>query len=180
MDIVFDVDGALTNPKHRLHFVNDTAYWKIECGSVPKPDWRSFLASEQLAGDAPIPEIWETLTNFVLNGDRILFITDRPENQRKITLDWLTKEFDCPIRGFANQAWDTEEGWAVEPCLLMRSNGDRRPSHVVKGELLDRARADGFEPTMAFEDCSTDTAMWREKGLLCLQVADGITKNQLT
>ena len=53
------------------------------------------------------------------------------------------------------------------------ANDNHRPDHQVKGELLDRLRADGWEPIMAFDDRNQVVRMWREKGIPCAQVADG-------
>lgn len=57
--------------------------------------------------------------------------------------------------------------------LYMRKAQDRRPSHVIKGELLEQAREEGYDPQLVFEDRKDDTAMWRAKGILCCQVAEG-------
>jgi len=43
----------------------------------------------------------------------------------------------------------------------------------VKREMLDRIRADGYNPIMAFEDRSRVVKMWREAGIPCAQVAEG-------
>ena len=32
---------------------------------------------------------------------------------------------------------------------------------------------DGYDPRLVFEDRKEDTAMWRDEGLLCCQVAEG-------
>lgn len=160
MDIVFDIDGTLANAEHRLHFIKDPDKAK---------DWENFLSDEQVAGDSAIPEIWEILYFMLAAGHRVIFITGRPEKQRQVTHDWL-KNTECGIRNPAARVMHIRR---QGPIIYMRRDGDRRPSHVVKGELLERARKDGFHPVMAFEDRKDDAAMWREKGLRCLQVAEG-------
>lgn len=122
-----------------------------------------------MAGDSPIPETWEILYGMLKTGHRVIFITGRPEPQRQTTYDWLCNA-ECEYRRWAA---DMMRYRRLGPIIYMRRDGDRRPSHVVKGELLEQARKDGFRPVMAFEDRKDDAAMWREKGLLCLQVAEG-------
>jgi len=177
MDYVFDIDGTLADATHRLHFIKDMTYWKSVNGSVPKPDWDSFLSDEQVVEDTPIKAIWEILYSLLLSpGNRVIFITSRKESQRYTTYHWLyDSKMECPVRMFCGNHWNERRrsGGINGPLLYMRSNGDRRPSSIVKGELLDKARLDGFEPKMVFEDRKDDTAMWREKGLICAQVADG-------
>jgi len=48
-----------------------------------------------------------------------------------------------------------------------------RPDNLVKGELLDAIRADGYEPVMAFDDRTVCVNFWRACGIPCAQVADG-------
>jgi len=177
MDVVFDIDGTLANAEHRLHFIKDPNFWITPRGTslVPrKPDWESFLADEHVANDTPIPQTWKLMTLLLQETDtRILFITGRPESSRPMTETWLTTP--CPVRAPAVTSMATRAWPHMRSCppLYMRHSGDRRPSHVVKSELLGHARGDGFNPMLVFEDRREDTAMWRKEGLLCCQVADG-------
>lgn len=172
MDVIFDIDGTLANAEHRLHFIKDMSYWKP--GGVTrdlKPDWDSFLADEQVAKDAPIGPIWRMLDLITCNTfqlkpghERVIFVTGRKEDTRDMTREWLNR--------YANS--HTTKPWAVEAApLYMRSNGDRRPSHEVKRDLLKQVREDGYDPRLCFEDRKDDTAMWRSEGILCCQVAEG-------
>lgn len=169
MDFIFDIDGTLADASHRLHLINDMAHWVSAPGKLPKPNWEEFLSDEQVAKDTPIPGTWELLTTLILSGNRIVFITGRPATQRGMTWDWLCDR-NCPIRG---RAYRFIGGYLTG--LFMRTPGDRRPSHIVKRELLDQAKKaiPNFNPVMVFEDRKEDTAMWREAGLLCCQVAEG-------
>lgn len=164
MDVIFDIDGTLANAEHRLHFINDPDKAK---------DWENFLSDEQIAKDTPIEPVWEVLESLVLQRHRVIFITGRPETQRQTTYDWLypsAGQRDV-ARCAVNYYWDRRS--SRSPIIYMRKAGDRRPSHVVKEELLQVARMDGFNPKIVFEDRNDDTAMWRRNGLICCQVADG-------
>lgn len=160
MDVIFDIDGTLANAAHRLHFIEGET-----------KDWETFLSDEQIAHDAPIEQTWEVLTSLVAQGHQILFATGRHERQRVTTYDWL-KEPLCPIRRPSQLLW--KEGRAPMPLLFMRhTDKPRIPSAEMKKILLEEIRGYGFDPVMAFEDRATDTAAWRENGLLCCQVAEG-------
>ncbi len=164
-DVVFDIDGTLANAQHRLHHIVPDPNKLYE--QPFKKDWDSFLSDEAVAKDEPIEQAWELLFCLTEMGNRIIFITGRPEAQREVTWKWLTDD-TCEHRQLTSRFLDT-----TYARLYMRRNGDRRLSHIVKGELLEKARMDGFDPKIAFEDRKEDTAMWRSKGLLCCQVAEG-------
>lgn len=170
MDVIFDIDGTLANAEHRLHHIVPDPNRLYE--EPFKKDWDAFLSDEAVAKDAPIPQTWRILSALLFDAHAtILFITGRPESQRQVTHDWLYRE-DCEHRCLPRDYWRRCPA-SRRPVLYMRKYGDRRPSHIVKEELLHRAIADGFKPQMVFEDRKDDTAMWRRNGLLCLQVADG-------
>lgn len=170
MDIIFDIDGTLADASHRLHLIKDMAHWVSVDGQPPKPDWETFLSDEMVAKDSPIPQTWETLLALLCVPDnRILFITGRPDSQRETTLAWLMDDA-CDLRQDFCDHMHWEE---TVPVLYMRKTGDHRPSYIVKEELLQRARKDGYTPQLVFEDRKDDTEMWRRNGLLCCQVAEG-------
>ena len=122
-----------------------------------------------MAKDEPIEQTWAIMNCLLTYGNQVIFITGRPEKQRSVTTDWLLGT-NCLVRRDL-QEWVSNLG--ADFNLYMRKNGDRRLSHIVKGELLEQARQDGFDPKLAFEDRIEDTKMWREKGLMCCQVAEG-------
>lgn len=173
MDVVFDIDGTLADATHRLHFINDMQHWAQPEGKLPRPDWESFLADEHVGKDEPIPQTWKLMHLLLKEGNtRVIFITGRKESTRAMTEKWLTTK--CKVRAPAVSYMELR-AWPNSPCprVYMRADGDRRPSYVSKEENLQRARADGFNPTLVFEDRADDTAMWRRNGLLCCQVAEG-------
>jgi hypothetical protein len=165
VDFVIDIDGTLADASHRLHWIQDPAYWDTS-KTPPRPNWSEFLDEARVGLDADNTVVWKVMAAFwksVWPNGRGIFITGRNENQRKMTRTWL--QYTSRPFGLHEQV-----SWAP---LYMRADGDRRPSDVVKGELLDQARADGYDPILAFEDRKTDAAMWRAKGLTCFHVAEG-------
>ncbi|MDX5412888.1 MAG: hypothetical protein LPK02_07555 [Rhodobacterales bacterium] len=166
MDVIFDIDGTLADASHRLHYITPPLD-QFEREKFKK-NWDAFLSAEEVVKDTPILQTWAIMESLLEQGYRMIFITGRPEHQREATWGWLTDE-ECWTRSNCASFLLT----SADHRLYMRSNGDRRPSSVVKEEGLMRARADGYNPILVFEDRADDTAMWRRNGLLCCQVAEG-------
>jgi hypothetical protein len=55
----------------------------------------------------------------------------------------------------------------------MRKNNDHREDSIVKQEMLDKIRLDGYNPTLVFDDRARVVEMWRKNGIKCFQVAEG-------
>jgi hypothetical protein len=103
--------------------------------------------------DNPIPHIVE-LAQHLAKMETTVFCSGRSDQVRQETEVWL------------------KDHGLVGP-LYMRARRDKRADYIVKGELLDRIRADGWEPIMAFDDRDQVVKMWRERGVPCAQVAEG-------
>jgi hypothetical protein len=116
-----------------------------------RKNWKAFFAA--CDKDGPIPHIVE-LARHLLKVERLVFCSGRSNEVRKETEKWLK---DHHLSG----------------PLYMRSARDKRPDYTVKGELLDRILADGWEPIMAFDDRDQVVKMWRARGIPCAQVAEG-------
>lgn len=86
---------------------------------------------------------------------KIVYVTGRSDLIRQQTIDWLEQH------GF--------------PCdgLYMRKQGDHTNDDVLKIQLLEQVRADGYEPVMAFDDRNRVVKAWRDAGVPCAQVAEG-------
>lgn len=142
---LFDVDGTLANNDHRKHHLEKT----------PK-DWDAFFAGAH--ADPPHKHI-VGLAHILMTIKPVLFATGRVEADRVATARWLLHH-----GLFAGR----------EPKrLYMRADGDHRPDHEIKLEMLAEIRANGFEPIMVFEDRNSVVKMWREAGIPCAQVAEG-------
>lgn len=79
---VFDLDGTLTDTRHRNRFIE----------SRPKR-WDEFFAAG--AGDAAHPEGLAALATAVDSGLVIVYLSGRPERNRELSQDWLDRH-DCP------------------------------------------------------------------------------------
>lgn len=144
---VFDIDGTLADCSHRLYFITPL-------DEVPfKPDWDAFY--DTCGDDAPIEHMVRLAQTLSDAHARIICATGRPERIRKLTADWLNRHFLYPR------------------SIYMRADSDHRPDVEVKREMLDRMRADGWEPIMAFEDRDRVARMWRDAGIPCLQACEG-------
>lgn len=74
--VVFDMDGTLTNPEHRVHFLEGDK------------DWDSFY--EACDGDAAKPEILAAMRAHIDAGHTVQIWTGRRESVRQKTVDWLS------------------------------------------------------------------------------------------
>lgn len=86
----------------------------------------------------------------------LIFVTGRDEECREVTERWIRE-----VAGHDNFK------------LYMRSHGDKRPDQVVKKELYEKYIDGNYNVSCVFEDRDKVVKMWRELGLLCLQVFDG-------
>lgn len=141
---LFDLDGTVADISHRLHYIEGD-----------KKDWRSFFAECHL--DQPILPMMRLVNDLArANTALIIFVSGRSDECRQATETWL--------RSFIGNAANR---------IYMRRAGDHRPDDIVKMELLEQMRADGFDPLMVFDDRAVVVAAWRAAGLLCAQVAPG-------
>lgn len=163
---IFDLDGTLCDIRHRLHYIDEAAYNEkfleevTACAGSPtlfKKDWDGFNAA--CVGDAPIKPMCE-LAWHLAQMVPVLFVSGRSEVVRKQTLHWLAYHVDSAIGVRGAHLW-------------MRPDGDHRPDHELKGLILDEILAAGWEPIMCFDDRSSVVKMWRERGMVCAQVAEG-------
>jgi hypothetical protein len=155
MDIIFDVDGTLLDIMHRVPLIRPT--------NGARKDWKAFR--EAACNDVPNIEIvaiaqalWAyEPTNHGGSMNRIIICTGRMEKERIVTKASLEAAglnlYDVPI--------------------YMRGNGDVRPDHEVKMEMLLQIRKDGYDPKLVFDDRQSVVDMWRATGLRVCQVAKG-------
>jgi hypothetical protein len=116
------------------------------------PNWDAFFGA--VAGDL-VHEHIAVLVRTLEVFHHIVLVSGRSDQCRTGTEYWLRRH-GIPFNR-----------------LYMRKQGDRREDDLVKKELLDALRADGYEPVMAFDDRDRVVKMWRENGIPCAQVADG-------
>jgi hypothetical protein len=122
--VVWDLDGTLSDDRARAHFV------EVEKGK--KRDWKSYF--DAIGDDPPIAASLEVLRALHAAGNRVVFLTGRPEHTRKTTERWLK----------ANGLTDYDR-------LVMRPPRDLRPSGAFKFDEVARLRRQ-YELVCAFED----------------------------
>lgn len=142
--VIFDIDGTLANNEHRQHFLEKN----------PK-DWDGFF--EAMVKDKPVEPICNLLSALWLSCNLVI-CTGRPEKYRQKTLTWLNQYVLRPH---------------YRATLLMRPDGDYRPDHEVKKEMLDKLRAEGHDIWFVVDDRKSVVDMWRTNGVTCLQCAEG-------
>lgn len=94
-------------------------------------------------------------TSYWLHDDTVFLLSGRSEDYREITEKWL-KDNDI--------AYD---------YLLMRESGDNRPDEIIKKELYENHIKDKYYIRFVLDDRDKVVKMWRDEGLLCLQVYYG-------
>jgi phosphoglycolate phosphatase-like HAD superfamily hydrolase len=114
-------------------------------------NWDAFFAA--CVDDAPIPHVVELAKSLPLP---IVCVSGRSDAVRVETDFWLRVKAGL-----------------IPAALYMRKAGDHRPDDIIKIELLDRLRSDGWSPIMAFDDRDRVVKAWRANGIPCAQVAEG-------
>jgi phosphoglycolate phosphatase-like HAD superfamily hydrolase len=140
--VLVDMDGTLADVGHRLHFINQAARRK---------NWERFF--EGMDADMPIAEIADWVRELAREY-RIVIVTGRPEAYRERTIRWLER-FGVP--------WDE---------MHMRPDGDHRPDHIVKKQILDSLGPRRDLIAFVIDDRPSVCDMWRAAGLKCHQVGN--------
>lgn len=144
-DIVVDIDGTLANCEHRQHYVR----------SKPR-NWKAFNAT--IYDDTVHWDIVWLVKILHSVGCRIVICSARTDDLRQVTEKWLKEKAGLD---------------GIYERLYLRGEKDYRDDDIIKRELLDVIRSDGFDPQMVFDDRDRVVKTWREAGLRCLQVNPG-------
>lgn len=115
-------------------------------------DWDSFFA--ECVNDTPIQPIHDLAHLVVAQDYKLILVSCRSDKVRQETETWLA------THGVPYQE------------LHMRKEGDYRQDTIVKSELLDAILAAGNEIAFVVDDRPSVVAMWRSRGLTCLQCRD--------
>ncbi len=125
--IVFDIDGVLADPRHRLHYIQSAS---------GGPDWEAFYAAS--GEDTPIDAGLKLLSALQSRGGRVILLTGRSENWRDLTADWLQRHTLFYQQGGAH--------------IIMRQEGDRRPDYEYKLSALRSLEGWGHEIALVVDD----------------------------
>ena len=116
-------------------------------------DWNAFRDATE--DDTPNLDVFAIAKSLQADGHNILVASGRNKSQRAITLMQLMGQK------------------LVFRDLKMRSDTDYRPDTELKSDMLDKFRAEGWDPVLVFDDRTSVVNMWRERGLRAVQVAPG-------
>lgn len=158
--VVCDLDGTLCDVEHRRHHVRPPVEWEGPLGPLEladkkpfKKNWKAFF--EDIPKDTVVLPVMDILASFNARGTRIVFCSGRSTNEQKMTEEWLKK--NC---GFM---------WT----LYMRDRNDSRQDAIVKEIILDFELLTRYKPYFMLDDRDQVVQMWRRRGFLCMQVAEG-------
>jgi len=161
-DYICDVDGTLMNVEKRVSFAK-----KHKKDTDRVMDWDIFL-------DPMVMLEFDTPNRDVIGVVKALYKSDYEEdvsnnnyfNQIIITSARNERHRDVTIK-------QLEFAGIKYSAMYLRDDGDMRPDDIVKEELLGKIRADGYNPTVAFDDRNQVVNKWRELGINCYQVRSG-------
>jgi hypothetical protein len=117
-----------------------------------RADWEAFFAA---CGEDPVVVEVRTLLELLDASLGILLVTARPIRTRELTIAWL---------GEHGLRWD---------LLVMRPAGEYAPAVLVKQEVVDELRGEGFELALAIEDAPDIRDMYVDAGVPCLYLHSG-------
>lgn len=121
---------------------------------MQKPkNWPAWNAG--MAHDPPHNDIVQFARIADEKGIAVVICSGREDVYREVTENWLKKHNVPFVKTY------------------MRKKKDYRDDSIVKKELLEDIRADGYNPILAFDDRDRVVKAWRECGIRCLQVAEG-------
>jgi hypothetical protein len=142
--IIVDIDGTLADNSHR----KDLAIQK---------NFEEF--TRQSGADEPFQWALDIVNMGLSKGWTILLVTGRSDKFASLTTLWLQEK--CGFTG------DTDFR------LFMRKEGDNREDTIIKAEVFENEIKDNFEVLFAMDDRTRIVKMWRSKGIITLQGADG-------
>jgi predicted kinase len=116
------------------------------------PNWDAFFT--ECVNDPVIEPIRDLAHLVAAQNYKIILVSGRSDKVRAETEAWLARH-GVPYRE-----------------LHMRPEGDYRQDFIVKSQILDHILAEGNEIAFVVDDRPSVVAMWRERGLTCLQCRD--------
>jgi len=106
-DIIADIDGTIADTSERQHYMEE----------APK-NWKRFFS--EISNDKPREEVIALLSMYAQDHN-ICFVSGRPDNYKKETMEWLDKNIPFSYH-----------------TLIMRKAGDRRKDSIIKKEILNK------------------------------------------
>lgn len=137
---IFDVDGTLVDVSSVQHYVNPS-----DPRFPGKKDWEKFHGES--INCPPIPETLQLHEKARAGGLAILIVTARSNVWSLPTMLWL------------------KEHGVEHDELYMRKNMDFRKDYIVKAEILQQIKKDGYRPVMAVDDNPNVIKLWKNHGI---------------
>lgn len=116
------------------------------------PDWPAFYRA--CVYDVPVNRVIRIAEAMYNAGHTVEIWSGRSDEVKSETTTWLASQ------------------GVKYHTLRMRKAGDYRQDALIKGEWFDTLEVQ-CRPTLAFDDRQQVVDMWRSKGVLCAQVAEG-------
>jgi hypothetical protein len=150
---IFDIDGTIADPSHRLYHLDGEKDWKAFHGAASQ--------DAPIEGVIELARILKRAASHGLGIDAVLIVTARHDDPalEAATREWLHLH-DVPF-----------------DRIYMREDGDLRPDHVVKTGMLQRILDDGYEPILVIDDRDKVVRMWRNHGITTLQCPSEATSS---
>lgn len=157
-----DVDGTVADLTHRR-----VASEQVD----PKYKWPVFR--KNMDKDTPITHVIEAVQKLKAAGWTVVMMTARSRIDLEVTEAWLAEHGVVYDAIYIRDDWLRNEDGSIKLSRKGKQMPDSRKDDIVKTELLAQARADGYDPTLVFDDRDQVVKMWRENGTMCVQVAEG-------
>lgn len=182
--VIIDIDGTLANVDHRRKWVDpklNEEYekrWFYSEGGIHyfwenkktrelfKPDWKRF--NEEMVNDVPNSWCTQLIWSLIDYDIEVLYVSGREEKFRRITSIQISEWIDKSISPY-EQSQITP---FYDDILFMRPTGDYRPDTEIKREIYEKHIKDKYEVLFCLDDRPSVCRLWRELGLICLQVDD--------
>lgn len=132
--------------------IADLKHRRVFVETKPK-NWPAFEKTMHL--DEPIQPIIDAVRTLYDAGWDIVMCTGRGAQKKDVTEEWLA------------------DNGVPYHAIYTRAFKDYRRDDIIKAELLEQARADGYDPDVVFDDRNQVVAMWRANNVPCVQVAFG-------
>jgi len=125
-------------------------------GTLALSEDRNVYDGSLLAGDTPYAHV-VTLVKLLLGaGHCLVLMSGREDRWRQDTMQWIDQIAGLPSDG----------------PFFMRTTGDVRPDNIVKRELYEANVAGKYDVRYVIDDRPSVCHMWRDCGLVVLQLDD--------
>jgi hypothetical protein len=152
---IFDLDGCISDDRWRQHLLP-----KAQEGSTPGQD--AYDSYHDVCDRDPVLAPGAAvLRQHIADGHIIFFATGRPFSVAEKSAAWIKSNFGISIEN--------------DFSILMRTQGDIRPAHMVKADFADFIIKNGRPVVAAYDDRQDVVDVYRSKGFnACVLNADGI------